>query len=411
MQSLQHIKFILIQGAMNETFRNLPLPTTSEVDGIAALSDPVVRNLQITQCYYELSAVLLERTGLNANWCTFATWASKQAGQSIRKEDLARSLEKFLNASPAAALAAERVALLLQRLGSKRSLEEIYTTIWGSLNISKAVEHSSRAVGEGNKKVFEEIAREFARFYAACLNDPDPDPEKIKSFCEGLRPGDPPDGQRSLSQAFAHLYEAFFEADIKRRAELVLLANIEIGYHEQTRLQPEIRSALDAPFLQEAQFLQRLLGSLFPRTTSIMLTARLLLMRLLGRPPALELAIRALLNAVQMAARQFITEMMMAINFPKDVRLRLWSDLSGEFPASLQTLTHPDLCSLLERIDPTWDSLSGSGAVDWSSLPDRLHFIADMFRLYQQTAFLFDPPFTEDQVLAFKEGRIPEGRL
>lgn len=31
-----------------------------------------------------------------------------------------------------------------------------------------------------------------------------------------------------------------------RRAQLMLLANLEIGFHEQTRLQPEIQQAMEA---------------------------------------------------------------------------------------------------------------------------------------------------------------------
>ena len=61
-----------------------------------------------------------------------------------------------------------------------------------------------------------------------------------------LRPGDPPDGQRYLRQAFAHYERRAAERDPKARAELAVLANLEIGLHEQTRLQPEIREALDA---------------------------------------------------------------------------------------------------------------------------------------------------------------------
>src|ERR671919_1377411 len=71
-----------------------PAPTVAEVERIAALTDPVVRNLQITQCYCELSRAFAARTGGGpANWCTFATWASKQAGQTIRREDLAHALD------------------------------------------------------------------------------------------------------------------------------------------------------------------------------------------------------------------------------------------------------------------------------------------------------------------------------
>ena len=77
------------------------MPTVADVDRIAALADPVLRNLQITQCYCELSRAFAARTGgAPANWCTFATWASKQAGQTIRKEDLARTFERLFAESP-----------------------------------------------------------------------------------------------------------------------------------------------------------------------------------------------------------------------------------------------------------------------------------------------------------------------
>ena len=62
-------------------------------------------------------------------------------------------------------------------------------------------------------------------------------------------------------------------------------------------------------------------------------------------------------------------------------------------------------------IDPTPDTTRGSGAADWSSLPDRLHYIIDLFRCYHEYADLLDPPFTAEQVTAFEAGRLPEGRL
>ena len=44
-----------------------PVPVSiGEIERIAALSDPVLRNLLITQCYHELALVLGERTGGNA---------------------------------------------------------------------------------------------------------------------------------------------------------------------------------------------------------------------------------------------------------------------------------------------------------------------------------------------------------
>jgi hypothetical protein len=83
----------------------------------------------------------------------------------------------------------------------------------------------------------------------------------------------------------------------------------------------------------------------------------------------------------------------------------------AEFPASLRQIVLPDLLTLLEKIDPTPDSTRDTGAVDWSRLPDRMHFIGDMFRCYHEQGDLFEPPFTAVQVTALKAGRLPEGRL
>ena len=75
-------------------------PTVADVDRVATLTDPVVRNLQITQSYGELSRAFAALTGGGpANWCTFATWASKQAGQTIRKADLTRTFERLFGLS------------------------------------------------------------------------------------------------------------------------------------------------------------------------------------------------------------------------------------------------------------------------------------------------------------------------
>ena len=147
--------------------------TPDEVDRVAAIADPVIRNLRITQAYHELSATTAARLGPVANWCTYATWASKQAGRTIREEDLGRALEAALGSSPAAAAAAHDVAEprsvdsgrdvapdapLGVRLGGRRSGE-------------RRSERASDAVARGNRKVFEEIGREFARFEVECGPD------------------------------------------------------------------------------------------------------------------------------------------------------------------------------------------------------------------------------------------------
>ena len=384
------------------------VPTIADVDRIAATGDPILRNLLLAHCYHELSAALAERSGPSANWCTFATWASKQAGQTIRKEDLARTLESVLKTTPRQAV--QEVATSAQDIGARRDTEEVRELVWEAWRPWAAVDRARDAVGRGNKKVFEEIGREFARFFSTCLRDVTFDPGKIASFCGELRPGEPPEGQRYLRQAFMRYYRSFFESDLKRRAELLLLANVEIGLHEQTRLQPEIAEALDALLVEPGQFRRRLIRAIFPRR-SWLVRLRLFFMRLLGRRTAFDEATELLVTVARQHARAVITEYLMTIGLPRGGRLRLGSDLSGEFPTSLSEITNPDLRAFIERIDPTPDSLRETGAVDWGDLPDRLHFILDMFRCYQEARDLFEPPFTPEQVAALRAGRLPAGRL
>ena len=193
-------------------------PTVAEVERISAVTDPVVRNLQITQCYAALSAVMLQRTGPSANWCTFATWASKQAGQTIRQEDLLRRLHQVLADSPAINEAVAEVAMTAEQAGAAREARTVEETLWEVLDPTAPFDRASDAVARGNKKVFEEIAREFARFYAGCGGDQSYSAAHIDQFCAQLRPGHPPVGQDYLRRAFRRYYAALFEADAKRRA-------------------------------------------------------------------------------------------------------------------------------------------------------------------------------------------------
>jgi hypothetical protein len=385
-------------------------PALPEIEHITSLSDPVLRNLQITQCYHELAMVLAERTGWSANWCTFATWASKQAGQTIRKEDLARTLEEAVGSQEAIQPAVQSIAAAAQRLGVKLGVDEILEAIWKALDVEAAFSRSSEAVARGNLKVFAEIGQEFARFYDACLDGAHPDAEKIARFCEALRPGEPPEGQDYLRRAFQHYYQAFFEEDEKKRIELLLLANIEIGFHEQTRLQPEISEALAAPIISPQEFGRNLIKALRP--DGGWLTQVLwLILHLFRQLADFDAAIETVVAGAQRQAQLIVTETMMTIELPPNNRLRLGDDLTTGFPRVLQQIANPELLDLLAQIDPTPDSQRESGADYWGDLPDRLHFIADMFRSYETAKELFQPPFSAEQTTALKQGYLPSGRL
>lgn len=385
-------------------------PSLLDVERIANLGDPVLRNLQITQCYHDLSVAFAARSGLGANWCTFAAWASKQAGQTIRKEDLSRALESDLRSDVLVSKTAQELQGLIRRVGVRLEVEEILTALWQAYDPQQVFERSSVAVARGNLKVFAEIAREFARFEAGCLPDASFDEQKIAAFVEPLRPGDPPEGQEYLRRAFRHYYQALFEGDEKARTELLLLANLEIGFHEQVRLQPEINEALDAPVISPQAFAQNLLGALLPNGGRLAQAAWWLL-RLLGRLTDFDRAAALYVAGAQRQAQALVTGSMMSIELGPGTRLRLGDDLSAAFPPLLQVIANPDLQALLGQIDPTPDNLRGSGALEWGDFTERIHFIADMFRCYEVSAGLFEPPFSPEQTAAIQQGRVPHGRL
>ena len=381
------------------------VPTVDEIERIARLGDPIIRNLQITQCYHEISQSVAVLSGYSANWCTFATWASKQAGQTIRQEDLIRAFEErfYLSAEISAAL--EDMASHLKSIGAKWPAHVPSVAILRALNPAAAFKRASDAVARGNKKVFEEIGREFARFIDFFRDDAHFDRDKAARFCAALRPGEPPDGQRLLSEAFTTYCEARFQTG-KDKAELMLLANLSAGFHEQIRLQPEIAEALNVSLGDTAalkrNFLILLLPDFYIRARGDVLP---------DHRSYLDAVFARLTREVNRLVRQVITDHLMALHLSATEVLRLGRDLPGTFPQALGQIRNAKLREMLARVDVTPDSLNESGAEDWADFTDRMHFIADFFRLYQEQQYLFDAPFTTQQVALLKSGVRPVGRL
>jgi hypothetical protein len=216
--------------------------------------------------------------------------------------------------------------------------------------------------------------------------------------------------QRYLAQAFTSYYRAMFENDSKTKAELVLLGNVAVGLHEQTRLQPEIIEALNAPVIDPRDLRRRLLEIFLPNMKWLT-RLRWRLASWIGLQNPLDTAPSRLVKQARLLGRVAVTEHVMTLRLPGGARLKLGQDLRAEFPPALANLVNPDLLLLLQLVDPTPDSLRETAAADWSVLPDRMHFIADMFRCFQATAALSSPPFSPEQVKELKDGRRPEGRL
>ena len=362
-------------------------PTPDVVERISSLTDPIERNRQITQAYHELAVAIARLQPGGANWCAVATWASRQAGQTIRREDLRRTFERLLADSADVEAAAGELAA---EAGGPESLLGAAEALRDALSPAAAFARTADAVAQGNRKVFAEIGLAFARFLELFADGP-PDAAALDAFHDTLRPGDPPDGQGLLRRAFAH-YAAALSATGKARAELLLLANLEIGFHEQTRLQPDIRAAMDAPVYEPAALRRRLVDELLPDAGGRLRQA---VLRLGGEAAPLLAACDRLADEAQRLGRQAITAALMTLELPGGRVLRLGRDLTGDYPAALRTLANPDLRALLAGVDTTPDSPRGTGGRDWSDLPGRMHFIADLFRAYHDDVSLYDPPFAD----------------
>jgi hypothetical protein len=383
-------------------------PTVDEVDRISSLSDPVVRNLQITQCYYQISRSIAPITAISANWCTFATWASKQAGQTIRQEDLVRAFEDRFHLSAEISRILEDLVGCFRAVGMRLEARKARQAILQALNPTAPFARAGDAVARGNKKVFEEIGREFARFCATFHDDSAFDANKTAHFCTELRAGQPPDGQQLLREAFTAYAQARFESAAKARTEVMLLANLLVGFHEQVRLQPEITEALNAPLENPERLKRNCLAVLLP---DIWLRARPRPTKLLGRGLPLDRALDRLVCEVNRLVGEVITEHLMTLHLPGGEVLRLGRDLTTTFPPVLQQITHPKLREFLARTDATPNDLGESGAADWADFNERMHFITDFFRAYQEQPRLFEAPFTPEQVAALTSGKLPHGRL
>lgn len=376
-------------------------PSVEDVEQVSRLSDPVLRNLWITNHYHRLAVSFPSGAGGGANWCTFAVWASRQAGQTIRGEDVLDVIERRLGRESRLINGINRLwrgvfVYAMEHPESKRARALRIVTA-GPLS------RASDAVARGNRKVYEEIAREFARFLPLCRNGVIA-PNELAVFLAGLRPGDAPEGQDYLRRAFTHYAAALETADPVARAELVLLSNLMIGLHEQTRLQPEILEALEVPFATFDDVGRRLLHVFVPGCMKWHWTVK--------TPIAVAVGAVARTAGLTLrgATRFLITERMMTLSFP-DAMIHLGRDLRGDYPAPLRDPRNADLVELLNRFRPPGHDPNGVGACDWSVLEQRMCLIAQLFRLRQTDPVLFNAPYNADQVTAFEAGRLPEGEL
>ncbi|MEA2210780.1 MAG: hypothetical protein QOF83_728 [Solirubrobacteraceae bacterium] len=366
---------------------------------IALDGDPIRRNLLITQCYHDLSSALAEALGPdNANWCTYATWASKTAGRFIRDDEIPAAFRGLLSSSQPLSVTLTRVNDALRQVQDVRELHEE-----GLLNMIRGVVHDvAEKIAAGNLAVFGELAPVFARAIEALAAMPGENANN--AIIESLTPG-PSNraGQSLLASALRAYAQARAEPDPARRAALMLLANGQVGLHEQIRLQPFIQESLDAPIRDPVHDAAAELSEGLSRSLAHELHA---------------IGSRLLHPVVDLACKlwdELATRELMKLELP-DGTLTLGADLPAPhgqplYPERLNPIVRPDVQAFLDQYGADQPGTPGTHAVDWATLSDRMRFILDMFRSRQCDGALLGEPFTPTQLHGMLTGGSVSGAL
>ncbi|WP_433179679.1 hypothetical protein [Actinoallomurus sp. CA-150999] len=340
--------------------------TVEEVAEIAAITDPVLRNLRITQAYHDLSIEMAELLGPdNVSWCCFGTWASRTAGRFIRGEGIPRMV-RLMTAF------AQRVPERIQTVGPQL--------------VARAVRQVGDNVAIGNRMVFQDLGLLYAQLIQEYTgaSDPTAQDHALERCVAAVGTDATGQGGRELLIAAVHSYHAAMRArDAAERAEHVLLANLRVGLHEQIRLQETITEAL-VP-VQVSPLASPLLRKRLTQLWRTMATAHLMDLRM----PAPDFRQTRRLTIQHLGA---------------DLGR---ATLAATFPPGLTHLSNIELKALLYDIDRTPNTVLGSAADDWVELGDRMNFIADLFRSWQQDQSLFQQPFTPHQATAIRAGTLP----
>lgn len=352
-----------------------------------------LRNRRITLAYGDLSdqlARLVAGAGdggdddggdddpLDANWCTFACWSSKTIGDWIAADASSKSLGDLRHLPR---LAVDWLVAMSRYLTQREN---------GA---------SYRALAAGNRFVFLEVGQAVARFIetfgGVSRDKPNEDDwneywrEVSQTVTEMsqldlswmLTETPPPD---DLRLGLRQYYKALFATDRKVRAEHMLAGNLLLGVYEQRRVDGYLAASL-------ALFPDRAMRRLVQHRSGLLTGWRRWPSSLYSRLMTYGLV----------------------LDLPGE-RLRVGKPLvcppdaaDGElFPPDLRTITLPVLQALLTRWDLSEGEVARCRARDWTSLDDRMSYIANMFRSRQQCQVLFGAPFPEEVAAALLAGKL-----
>jgi hypothetical protein len=397
----------MAQVDLGESGPRDPRDLPQDIEKISSLQEPVLRNLKITQRYHDLSMALGQTIGgPNVNWSTFATWASKTAGQSIRNEEVPPFVSDLVD---------DAENDLMHRLGRIAVIIHGFVPTTGFhasfllAPIQETIATVSTSISAGNKKVFAELAPLFVRFVEVMRGAARPTLEMLATFQETLDPRPTAEGgQDMLRRAFANYHQAMVHEDDIEKARLVLLGNCQIGLHEQTRLQPQIKAAMDAPIdVILRKHLHQSLGTGAGRGVLDRLVV------------AVETPLGELTEIVQDLWERIATRYMMSLALPGGSELPLGRNIPKDaasqafLPSALQNISAPDdLVLLIKQFDRARGATDvGSGSIDWRVLEDRMNFIVNLFRSRQLHKPLLEQPFSDAQRALIEQDQVPGPEL
>jgi hypothetical protein len=374
------------------------------VEAVAAIPDPVLRNLWITQSYFELNTRLQQAVGgADRTWCGFAVWASDTAGQSIRGQELPHLVVQLTDQVPEHLVDLARVNRRLRPLRAVRASQPVSDDPLQRA-VRDALADVSRHIAHGNTLVYLELGPLLVAFVERCeAGDPATmTSDEVQRLLEAAA-GEALDPD--LVQAFEWWRTAIVTADDQTRAFAVLAANVLAVAHEQQRLQPDIAAAMNVGLLMAAGIIHQVTPRWMPHVLERLVA------RLVGKP---------LQRVATRLWQQTTTELLLTLRMPGQV-LRLHHDVpplpdGQRFPPVLaELLDSPEEIAMAVAVYRTWDRTDGSGersgAADWAELHQRMSYIVNLFRGRQRDASLAAHPFTEAQLTAMRAGQVPDGPL
>jgi hypothetical protein len=363
------------------------------VGEIAAMADPVLRNLCITQRYHEFAVALRDDgCGEDATWCAFAVWASKTAGATIRGDVLpgrAKALLDDHSTHDALRQANQGLAGWAMQKLTHDHLGRVIEDVTGDV---------SSQIAAGNVLVF----RELAPIFTALVRGLGSQPVNQEALASAVAPALSALGTDADAATVAAAFDGYGRAPLAggERAALILDANILAVAHEQRRLQPAISGALNAAIsdtlkkVMETEVVRHVPGADARHT--------------------LDDLTNGLCSVLDQAWDMALTESIMRLVTPRET-LDLRQDIpplpEGMFPLGLRALSGTPAEASYAQWDTTAATGNPAGAHDWAELDERMNFIVNLFRSRQQDPTLFDPPFSAAQLAVLQQGQLPPGPL